>query len=274
MADRRSIWLRGAPAVGLATLGLLAACAGPADRTTMPATTMPATTMPAITTALPPPVDRTLRVLVVGDSVAASLAGDDRTEHFTIAGFGEVEVVNIGSVACPIIFDGDWWFTDGSTLPDNPACDRPDRYDDEIVTFAPDVVLTVFGWPGVGGGQRFADGTIARPCEPRFDQAWRTGYEQMIQRLAPHATVVASTVAPISMDARRRETRCLNDVVRRLPATVFDLQEWLCPGLDCSARAELRTDGVHFAGESQLRRTAMEGILAEIVPHARQHEDR
>lgn len=204
-------------------------------------------------------------MLVVGDSVAASLADGGAIERFVVEGGPEVEVHNVGSVACPIIFDGGWWFTDGSTLPDNPVCDGPDRYDGEVATFAPDLVLAVFGWPGAGGGQRFADGEVATPCQPRFDTAWEAGYRDLIERLGVGTSVVASTVAPISMDARRVETACLNEIVRRLPAPVLDLQDWLCPDLDCSVRADLRPDGVHFATDPALRRVAIEGIVTELV---------
>lgn len=211
------------------------------------------------------PTDRPVRVLVVGDSVAASLSDGPGPERSELADGSEVEVRNVASVACPVILDGGWWFTDGSTLPRNPVCDRPDRYDRELATFAPDVVFALFGWPGAGGGQRFPDGTVSQPCDERFDAAWDAGYRDLIDGVAPHAVVVVSTVAPIAMDARRDETRCLNEIVRRLPATVFDLQDWLCPGLDCSLRAELRTDGVHFADEPGLRRAAASGILEEVV---------
>lgn len=213
-------------------------------------------------TAVTFPTGRPLRVLVVGDSVAASLAGDDPRQRIAVAGRGIVEVANVGSVACPVVLDGSWWFTDGSTLPKNPTCDRPERYDDEVAGFAPDVVLAIFGWPGVGGGHRFPDGTIAVPCDAGFDTAWEAGYRSLIARLEPYTTVVATTVSPVALDARRAETRCLNDIVRRLPAPVLDLQGWLCPDLDCSARAELRTDGVHFADAPSLRTQAMTEILA------------
>jgi len=184
----------------------------------------------------------------------------------------EVDVLNVGSVACPVILDGRWWFSDGSTI-QNPVCDQPDRYDDVIADFEPDVVLTIFGWPGAGGGQEFDDGTIALPCSTRFDTAWEAGYLDLVARLGPAATVVAATVAPIAMDPRRPETQCLNEIVRRLPTPVLDLQAWLCPGFDCAARSELRTDGVHYADEPALRRRALDGVVSEVVALVRRTSD-
>lgn len=245
---------------------------GAATSTTVTSTTVATTTSTSVPERVAPlvtiPPDRALRVLIIGDSVGASLAGPDARERVEIAGSGVVDVENVSGPACPVIFDGDWWFSDGSTLL-NPTCDRPDRYDDELAEFDPDIVLSVFGWPGVGGGQRFADGSVAAPCEPRFDQAWADGYRGLVERITPQARVIVTTVAPISMDPRRPESGCLNDVVRGLPAEVFDLQEWLCPGLDCSVRSELRTDGVHFADDPQLRRAALAAILDELVAPAR-----
>ena len=209
-----------------------------------------------------------MRVLLVGDSVAASLAtapGVDRFEVDTDNGVVVVDVRNVGGIACPVIFDGRWWFDDGSTIEADPVCDTPDRYDEVMASFGPDVVLTMFGWPGAGGGQRFSDGGIAVPCEPRFDQAWSAAYRDLVTRLATDAVVVASTPVPIGIAPDLVETRCLASLVEGLPVPVIDTGEWLCPGDDCTATAELRPDAVHFADDLGLRRRAMEQLLAALA---------
>ncbi len=219
----------------------------------------------------PPPVrplpdGRALRLLIVGDSVAESLRGDDDTERYEFDALGEVEVKNVGGIACSVIHEGVWWLSDGTNLVDNPGCDGPERYDQVIADFEPDVVLTLFAWPGVGAGQQLDDGSVVQPCEPGFDERWLRDYRDMVERIEQHTVAVVSTVAPPTLPKAQQGpgTACLNALVDQIDAPRFDYQEWLCPGYDCGS-STLRTDGVHFRNTGQLQRDVMEAIIPQVL---------
>ena len=104
----------------------------PAPLTRPPPTAPPATSQPAPGEAAPTPTDpsdpvrsfpdeRSLRLLIVGDSVAQSLKGDNVIESYELDAFGDVEVMNIGGIACSVIHEGVWLLGDGTNLVDNPA---------------------------------------------------------------------------------------------------------------------------------------------------------
>ncbi len=217
----------------------------------------------------PLPDGRALRLLIVGDSVAESLRGDDDIERYELDAFGEVEVMNVGGIACSVIHEGVWWLGDGTTLVDNPGCDGPERYDQVIADFEPDVVLALFGWPGVGAGQRLDDGSVVQPCEPGFDERWLRDYQAMVERIDRGAVAVVSTVAPPTLPKQEQGpgTACLNALVDQIDAPRFEYQEWLCPGYDCGS-STLRTDGIHFRNTGQLQRDVMEAIVPQVVAAA------
>ena len=170
------------------------------------------------------PDERSLRLLIVGDSVAQSLKGDNVIERYELDAFGEVEVMNIGGIACSVIHEGVWWLGDGTNLVDNPGCDGPERYDQVIADWQPDVVLTLFGWPGVGAGQQLDDGSVVKPCEPGFDERWLRDYRAMVERIDRSAVAVVSSVAPPSLPRAEQGpgTRCLNALVDQVDAPQFD----------------------------------------------------
>ncbi len=215
------------------------------------------------------PSGRALRLLIVGDSVADSLRDDDDTERFEIGGLGEVEVMNVGGIACSVIHEGIWRLSDGTNLADNPSCDGPDRYDGVIAQWQPDVVLTLFGWPGVGAGQQLADGSVVEPCDAGFDERWLRDYGDMVERIESSAAAVVATVAPPTLPRSEQGpgTGCLNALVEQIDAPTFDYQEWLCPGYECGS-STLRTDGVHFRNTGQLQRDVMEAIVPQVVAAA------
>ncbi len=239
----------------------------PADPTPVP--TDPVPTDPPAPETLPLPAGRPLRVLVIGDSVAQSLVTSETEDH-QVPGFGQVRVRNIAAIACPVIDDGEWWFSDGTRLRVPAVCDGAQRFQSEVDSFRPDVVYVLFGWPGGGGGQQFADGTIVQPCQPGFDDIWRADYQSLVDRLEASTKVVVSTVAPADTDQvdRAVATRCLNASVQQLDATVFDYGEWLCPSEDCSTSRDLRGDRVHFSEIPSVRREVLDAILAQILPIA------
>jgi peptidoglycan/LPS O-acetylase OafA/YrhL len=230
------------------------------------------TSISPTTTSMPVrtlPVGRPLRVLIIGDSVARSLTSSLTEEH-VIPGFGDVEVLNVGNIACPVIEAGEWWMEAGGGLRVPAECDGPDRYESEIDSFRPDVVYALFGWTGGGGGQRLDDGSILTPCQPAFDQLWHDDYQRLVDRVEDRAIVVVSTVAPadIQDEGHDAPTRCLNAAVGGLDANVFDYGGWLCPDYDCSTSTDLRADKVHFTDNEALRRQVVESVLAQVLPVA------
>jgi peptidoglycan/LPS O-acetylase OafA/YrhL len=233
---------------------------------TQPTPTQPTPTQPPGPVTLPLPTGRPLRVLVLGDSVARSLVTSENEDH-QVPGFGQVQVRNIAAIACPVIDDGEWWFSNGTRLRVPAVCDGDQRFEAEVDSFRPDVVYVLFGWPGGGGGQQLADGTIVRPCEPGFDDLWRDDYQSLVDRLERRATVVVSTVAPADTDQIDQDvaTSCLNASVEQLDAEVFDYAGWLCPDGDCSTSRDLRGDRVHFSDIPELRREVLDAILAQVV---------
>jgi hypothetical protein len=201
--------------------------------------------------------------------VAQSLKGDNVIESYELDAFGDVEVMNIGGIACSVIHEGVWLLGDGTNLVDNPGCDGPERYDQVIADWRPDVVLTLFGWPGVVAGQQLDDGSVVKPCEPGFDERWLRDYRAMVERIEQSAVVVVSSVAPPSLPRAEQGpgTRCLNALVDQVDAPQFDYQEWLCPDYDCGS-STLRTDGVHFRNTGRLQRDVMEAIIPQVVAAA------
>lgn len=240
-----------------------------AASTTSTSVTTASTTTSTTTTTLVLPADRPLRVMVIGDSVALTMTSKTSETH-DVPGFGTVEVLNVGNLACPVIEEGEWWFADGIDLNVPAECVGPERYEAEIEVFQPDVVYALFGWTGGGGGQRLPDGSLVAPCDPEFDDRWRAGYQRLIDRLDQSVTVVISTVAPADIDVEGHDvrTRCLNTIVWHLDAVVFDYGDWLCPDGDCSASSHLRADKVHFTDDETLRRGVTTAILAEVLPIA------
>ena len=234
-----------------------------------PVPTDPVPTDPPAPESLPLPTGRPLRVLVIGDSVAQSLVTSQNEDH-RVPGFGRVRVRNIAAIACPVIDDGEWWFSDGTRLRAPAVCEGAQRFQNELDSFRPDVVYVLFGWPGGGGGQQLADGTIVQPCQPEFDDLWRADYQSLVDRLERTATVIVSTIAPADTDQvdHAVATRCLNASVEQLDAAVFDYGEWLCPNEDCSTSRDLRGDRVHFSEIPSVRREVLDAILAQILPIA------
>ncbi len=236
-------------------------------------TTTATSTSTTTSTTLPLPTDRALRVLIVGDSVAQSLRdGQDSIpaqSTFDVAGFGAVEVLNVGVVGCSVVQEGVWVFEGDVLLAQPELCRGDDRFADDVERFAPDVILTLFGWPGVGG-RRFDDGEYLGPCDERFGRSWTSDHQRLVDGLSEGQSVVVANVAPISGASAdlQRGTRCLNALVAELDAPIFDYQGWLCPEYDCTSSASLRPDGTHFRNAGQLQRDVTATLIGLVLPVA------
>lgn len=200
----------------------------------------------------------TPRVLILGDSVAATiadgvLAHQDRfgieARSAAVAGCGVAR-------AHPRVRDAD-----GDEIDEAACLSTTARWADEVAAFEPDAVLVVLGWPG--HTDRFVDGTWRRPCDPTFD-AWYEGeLLAALDAASRPGTQVALTTVPYyrpSADDRGTDasTDCLNRIHRAAAAArpgvaVLDLAGHVCPDASCTVDregVELRPDGLHFAGAS------------------------
>jgi peptidoglycan/LPS O-acetylase OafA/YrhL len=217
-------------------------------------------------TALPPPqatppIDGSLRVMMVGDSGAAFLGAGMAAvqgEQPGPAGF-PVQVGSFGEIGCGLPRAGDG-VTDGSghLLADPPGChDWPQRWRTEMATFRPQVAVLTLGWPGMG--DRAIDGAARHPCDDGFDAYYRDQVVLAVDTLhADGARVIVTTTPYAHLDGvDDARVDCLNRAYRAAVATrpgaeILDLAAWLCDGHDCRTDAngvELRPDGVHFDGE-------------------------
>lgn len=225
------------------------------------------------TTTLPFPPDRPLRVLILGDSVAFSLRdGPDpipEQEIFDVEGYGAVEILNRGVIGCSIVDEGAGVFENGLLFEQPEPCRGDDRFAADVERFDPDLILTLFGWPGVGD-RRFDDGELLSACDERFDREWKDDYRSLVERLQTTAPVVVANVAPESDSTAEEEkgARCLNALVADLGAPVLDYQGWLCPEYDCAVSASLRPDGIHFRNAGQLQRDVTTTLMELTLPIA------
>ncbi|CAN5677732.1 hypothetical protein BH10ACT1_BH10ACT1_37760 [soil metagenome] len=197
-------------------------------------------------------------VLVVGDSVAVSLAEDGLVPAGRGLGLSVADRAQIGcSLMEPV---GDAGDGDGDLLsncsPDFPA---------DLSATDPDVVFVLFGrFVGVVPDQ--VDGEEAWPCDPAWDRRWRERLDGLVDQFSADGAEVVLSTAPTAtayylklgepelFDARQA---CSNAVVRevasrRTEAVLYDLAGLVCPtSTTCRSRLdgrELRTDGLHYDG--------------------------
>ncbi len=199
---------------------------------------------------------RPARILLVGDSVGASLgevleANDERLG---------LDLRNLAAPGCGVSAEvGRIRYANGQVGVESVACaDVLASWDRELDGFHPDATVVVVGWPG--DLDREFDGTWYRPC----DQPFASWYESQVQlathRLERTGVPLYLTLAPpadlSSVSAERQtDVACINrvyrDVAARDPAiTLIDLGSHVCPGGRCPDGVEavdLRPDGLHFS---------------------------
>ncbi|MBI2708379.1 MAG: hypothetical protein HYX34_01590 [Actinobacteria bacterium] len=198
---------------------------------------------------------RVIRILVVGDSVASSLAGG-------IAQVGEeltVAVANAARIGCnPLKWVGP--VRDPSTREtfDVPC---PDDWAARARTLAPKLVIIMFGRPPVNEVE--VKGRWLRACDAPVDKAYRSALQARVSalRAAGPRVVIVTVPRPATRlwgpDADQRVS-CVNRVGESVAAavpgtTAVDINKLLCPdpGRRCLSSiggTPVREDGLHFRG--------------------------
>lgn len=198
----------------------------------------------------------TLRVLVVGDSVAVALG--DRLRYVQDGAEAKVAVRALGD--CNILDEQLPTKSLNNRRHDGGDCDS--KWAADVAELRPDVTLVVLG------GGFFAPVEISGAWRVACDEEWREAVRAELARdvqvLRAHGGAVVLTRAPYPVehwasDKWDRATDCWNAIVDEVAAAspgveVLGLKEQLCPGKDhtsCilkSKGALVRPDGMHFEG--------------------------
>ena len=234
-----------------------------ADPTTTAPTTTAAAGAPVTVPAppAPPPTNPPVppqRVLLVGDSIAASLE-DALGDSLNARG------ISFASVAAPGcgVLTGDPADAQGQILSITTACNAaiPRIQSEGVETAGPDLVVALSSWEA---GDRVVDGTWYGFGTPEADPVMRRLYREMFGRVTVGGAAVALVTVPDSVDGgiRRadaeaiRRTRLLNGFLIDLAATdpgrvtTLPLDQVVCPATPCPPQVDGITlrprDGVHF----------------------------
>jgi peptidoglycan/LPS O-acetylase OafA/YrhL len=221
---------------------------------TTPPTTKPGRPVPRATAEL----GRPPKILVVGDSVAFSLAAGLIPVEQTLG----IDVTSQAVIACGVARgNGRVKLPDGSTATEVGEChDWAGRWGGELDAFDPDVALLVVGW--AGNTQRDLEGVWRAPCDPVFDTWYESEVREALRVLTSRRTPVAMTTAPYyrspkALPDNDAKIDCLNRIYRRVVAetagvTLIDLATHICPeATACRTEQDgvvLRPDGLHFDG--------------------------
>ncbi len=192
-------------------------------------------------------------VLVVGDSVAFSLAEDGFVYQESVLG---LTTVNGARVGCTLMRDA------GSEPPPDATFvrDCSGEWPDLITQYEPDVVMVLFG--AFGGIEPVPiEGQDSWPCSPQYDRRWHARLSAAVETLAARGAVVDLVTAPSGPlapdgDTERFDERqdCINEVTEQVAeespqAQTIDLAGFVCPEGECKESIDgvyLRYDGLHF----------------------------
>ena len=230
-------------------------------------TTTTTTTVPDAADPLPPPVTeppptapprRPQRVLLVGDSVAASIE-DALGDALNARG---ITFATSAAPGCGVL-TGDPADAQGQPLSFTTACNDavPGIQTNAVGEVGPDLVVSLSLWESV---DRIVDGSFYQVGTPAGDQMMRQLYDQTIQRLTSGGAAVAFAIMPDSVDGRsrladaegNRRLQIVNGLLMDLgathpgPVTTLRFDQIVCPTTPCPTAVDnvvLRpADGTHF----------------------------
>lgn len=234
--------------------------------TTAPAPEQSPTAAPGGDASSAPP-RRAQRVLLVGDSVAASLEG----QLLAALRSAGVSAASAAAPGCGVItgFPAD---EDGRIAEMTRQCNGiiPKRQSDAVARFRPDLVVVLSSWEITN---RSVDGVSYRQGTPEMDALLRRLYGETIDRLSATGAAVALTLMPDAVDGTTQQVgpeevprnRALNGLLDALAAerpgvVSLPLARIVCPADPCPTTVdgiELRgKDGRHFDTPAAARWTA------------------
>ncbi|MGN6695713.1 MAG: acyltransferase family protein [Aquihabitans sp.] len=194
------------------------------------------------------------KVLVLGDSVAASIAAPVIEDP---DGFG-VDAVRSTVLGCQAVWDGTHRARGiEGDISRPPAC--PAGVAQLVAEERPDAVVLLYG--GWTNADFELDGEWVGACDAPYQAALRTRFTQAVEDAGTSEAPVFVVNAARSTNTLRQDdtderTECTNDVMEEVAAgidgvQVIDLDGWLCPKGTCKERLKgllVRNDGVHFGG--------------------------
>lgn len=194
------------------------------------------------------------KVLVLGDSVAASLAEPIIEDP---AAFG-ADAVRSTVEGCQVVWDGEHRVRGKEGEITQPEACPPDVAA-LVEAEGPDVVVVHYG--GWLAADLEVDGQWTSSCDPAYEAQFRRRFQQVLDDAgSTGAPVVVVTAArstnTFRLDDDEERTACANALAAELVAatpgaSLVDLDAWLCPDGTCQERLEglfVRSDGVHFQG--------------------------
>ena len=208
----------------------------------------------------PPPPTGAVRILVVGDSVALTVArGMDE-----VGAEEGIAVLNRGLLGCGVArASGAVRLGSGQVVTETAECHAaPARWAGDLQTFRPDVSMLLVGaWDAA---DRQLNGRWTHPCQSTFDRWYDGEISAAVQLLSSASAPVVLVTAPYlrsdvvsaSQAETDRRIDCLNAVFRKAGAhnprvRLVDLASRVCPSHACLTREDgvtLRPDGVHYDG--------------------------
>ena len=204
----------------------------------------------------PYPVGTEPRLMIVGDSVADSIAAPMQAAN----GSTGATVLNRSLVGCPLISSmTKERTTDGQIMPDREVCTTwRSVWTEGIKKFQPNAALLVLG--AANSADRWLSGEWHAPCSAEVTDWLTERVGDAIDLLAPSVDRVAVATTPMTAGMAHKESdvetiACKNDAIRaavasRPAARVIDLNEWVCPDGECrleiSKGQAIRLDGMHF----------------------------
>jgi peptidoglycan/LPS O-acetylase OafA/YrhL/lysophospholipase L1-like esterase len=227
--------------------GAVAPASAPSSNGTPPKlyamdTVPPATELPA----------GTLRVLVVGDSVALTLGHRMRWAQETANVFVAERAIGDCSILDGVVPTR----TLTGTPPGNGDCAR--NWVTDVEELRPDVTLIVIG--GAYFSTAKTEGRWRSVCDRGWHDAYAKRLEDLLRAIAPYSTraellLAAYPVGHWQTPALDDKVDCYNGVLRDAAAAagagVIDLNGFLCPDRTCvvtSRNEPVRPDGLHFDG--------------------------